>query len=233
MDGWHRFLKVRIDFLTPTPKITPMNTKTPPEFKPRTAITEYEYDKKVAQYGAPPKGYRFLKVGEKFNQKTDFLAFWIREWATDKTVSVVSGSNHPCITPAPKTKTLPDIGDKFKAYIKGVTEILFLKGEIRDLKSAIEDPKHNFAGVFGLHWSSTTQGADHWCERHSGRVALTPKDILYLKASVAAYEARIAELVPKTPKEPTAEEFRAQIAALNAKVAELERKIASARVTFS
>ncbi len=197
-----------------------------------------DYTSSVAAYGKPPKGFRFLKLREETDPKTDW--FWVYNGWMRETISGRGICEHhvPFVRRlpepvAPKTKTLPDIGDKFKSYIKGFTRIPFLESEIRDLKRAIENPKLYCTGVNGLHWSSTTQGSDYWCERYTGEAALTPKDILYLKASVAAYEARLAELVPKPPKEPTAEEFRAEIAALNAKVAELERKIASARVTFS
>ncbi len=77
------------------------------------------YTSSVAAYGKPPKGFRFLKLGEETDPKTDW--FWNFNGWTRETISErgICEAHVPFIrrlseSVAPKTKTLPDIGDKMK-----------------------------------------------------------------------------------------------------------------------
>lgn len=72
-----------------------------PEFtKPMTFSNDY--DGNVAEYGTPPKGYRFRKAGEKYDRKTDLWAAGGRAWKTldnydDRGEGAVRERNWPVI----------------------------------------------------------------------------------------------------------------------------------------
>lgn len=80
-----------------------------------------------------------------------------------------------------------------------------------------------------LAWSLTPQGGNYWCNRYNDGELITAADIDYLKAVIAAYRSRAAELAPK---EPTPAELKTKVSALEAEVAALKAKIASAKVVF-
>lgn len=221
-----------------------MNTKTPPAFKPRTPITECEYDKKAAQYGAPPEGYRFRKVGEKYNEKTDFIAWFVKEWKADAGISKIADNNHPCITPSKRdsrgrfvgVKPLPEVGPNILKWL-GHRDINsdYLVECAASLKKLVADPVNNRTSVMALNWGDSPQGAQYWNARHNGREPISAADLLYIKATIAAYENRIAELRGKVKPpalEPTVADLKAKISSLEAENAALKAKIAGAKVTF-
>lgn len=217
---------------------------TPPEFKPRTPITAFEYDKKVAQYGTPPAGYRFRKVGEKYNEKTDFIAWFVKEWKADAGISKIADNNHPCITPSKRdsrgrfvgAKPLPEVGPNILKWLGGPNiSADFLDREIASMKRVIADPVKNYSDVMGLNWSDSSQGSRYWSARYHGKEPVSPADLLYIKATIAAYENRIAELRGKVKPpalEPTVADLKAKISSLEAENAALKAKIAGAKVVF-
>ena len=179
------------------------------------------YKNKVDTYGEAPFGYRFLKEGEKFNEETDFCLLWGRQWGTVAAWEInrdgrVAYNNHLCITPSKRdsrgrfvgTKPLPEVGAEVLKWLREQNSITFLNGEVAAIKSAVADPINNSNGVFGLYWCATPQGSAYWQSRYSGQTHISADDILYLKASIAAYENRIAELrgkvKPPAPKKESA-----------------------------
>lgn len=74
-----------------------------PEFKPRRPLTrDTDYKGNVRQYGPAPKGYRWMKVGEKINNATDLYAASGKVWSVDKFWKEVNSLEWPWITPLEK-----------------------------------------------------------------------------------------------------------------------------------
>ena len=73
-----------------------------PAFNPVFELSHTSsYEENTRQYGKPPKGYRWMKVGEKINHSTDLWAAAGRRWDSRPYDKVVDGAEWPWITPLP------------------------------------------------------------------------------------------------------------------------------------
>lgn len=196
-----------------------MNTNTPPVSRPLSSIP-CGYKAKLRVYGKAPEGYRFLKVGERFNQETDFCLSAGKKWAAFAANVVGIGgrvydANYPCITPLLSkrdsrgrfvgAKPLPEVGPNILKWLghRDINDDYLVKC-VANLKKVIADPANNRTSVMALNWGDSPQGSQYWLARHNGREPISPADILYIKATIAAYENRIAELRGKIKPPATA-----------------------------
>ncbi len=71
-----------------------------PEFNPVFKLSHTSsYEENTRQYGKPPKGYRWMNVGEKINHFTDLWAAAGRRWDSRPSDKKVDGTEWPWITP--------------------------------------------------------------------------------------------------------------------------------------
>lgn len=168
--------------------MTPKNPTAPLALIPKGKYADY-----VAALGPAPTGFRYLKVGEKFNNDTDYCLSLRKLWEKYKFPVFVDDHRYPCITPSP---TKRDSKGRFSSQkvadekLKAVHSI-----DLEDLKKVIDGDKEALYTAFS--WASTEQGHSYWSARRKGDAAITASDIDYLKR---LYALKGGKLEPETPK---------------------------------
>lgn len=211
-----------------------------PETPLKRGIRNYEAC--CAALGPAPAGFRYLNLGEKFNNDTDYCLSLGARWEKFKHQVVVEDTLYPCITPVPIKR---DSKGRFASQKPAVEEVT-VEPKPEDLSnvSPTSAPFTTLVGAIALIdgviggevsglwrtfvWSDTRQGHYHWQKIHDGDTKLSADDISYLKAVRAEYQRRIdaekpaASPAPKPAEVPLVERVKTLTLAYEALGKEIE-----------
>lgn len=156
-------------------------------------ISGGKYADYVAALGPAPTGFRYLKVGEKFNNATDYCLSFGKCWEKYEFHVSVDDNRYPCITPSPAKR---DSKGRFASQKVADEKLKAVVGVVlADLKKVIDGDKEGLYNAFS--WASTEQGNSYWFARRNGNAAITASDLDYLKR---LYVLKGGKLEPEAPK---------------------------------
>lgn len=152
--------------------MTPKNPTDSLPYIPKGKYADY-----VAALGPAPTGFRYLKVGEKFNNATDYCLSLGKRWEKCEFHVSVNDNRYPCITPSPAKR---DSKGRFASQKVADEKLKAVVGVVlADLKKVIDGDKEGLYNAFS--WASTEQGHSYWSARRKGDAAITASDLDYLK----------------------------------------------------
>lgn len=205
--GWNGHIAAKPNTPLYNLNVKKTTMKTPPKFNgPCPHRPNYDYK----GHFTPPKGWRLVEIGEKYEVGDFFLASgW--SWTSAEGIygEPISGSVYPVIRPATSqrgpngrfTKPAPKVklNEEMVAWINSRTQISDLNFRIEAINRVIAGT--SASGINQFHWISTPQQSGemngYWCARWNGKNEISESDREYMKLIVEGMEARVKVLTPK------------------------------------
>lgn len=207
-----------------------------PEYKGPAQLPTGHYNDLVKKIGAPPKGYRFLKIGEK-TLPTDLctlfgkgvwgpVAEWTRdavtaaEWPHIRKVDYVRGPKGRFVStkpapPAPKA-TLNEEMISWVASLS-VDRLGYIRNCVAEFKKFLDGEA---TAIMSLPWRETGNSG-HWNDLYGGKKP-TEADKEYVRACIELWEARAEEVTRKSATKP-----KTEVELLKDRIESLEKENAS------
>lgn len=189
-----------------------------PEYKGPAPLSHNNYTENCKLVSLP-KGYRFLRRGEKTRKEDFHTPFGEAKWKNNGETNVYGEAIIESMWPQIR-KVDVVLNKEMVNWVAQLEVLSYLRSSAESLKSFLGGEKE---GVMGFSWFST-ENSQHWCDIYKGTVAPTEADKEYARLYVEAVEKRIAELTPKPAPRPKPAEPKVKIELLRAHIKVLEKE---------